>query len=131
MQEKEKEEVQREQLRKDVQEINDRGRRAERAAGNAAKHLYRIVAVALLGALVFVSSMLSVPIPVAIGDITRIHLGNIFCLLSGFLLGPVGGGNRLCPLRFDKSGLYCLGTLYLCFQVYAGVCVRAGGLCGE
>ena len=73
MQEKEKEEVQREQLRKDVQEINDRGRRAERAAGNAAKHLYRIVAVALLGALVFVSSMLSVPIPVAIGDITRIH----------------------------------------------------------
>ena len=92
MQEKEKEEVQREQLRKDVQEINDRGRRAERAAGNAAKHLYRIVAVALLGALVFVSSMLSVPIPVAIGDITRIHLGNIFCLLSGFLLGPVGGG---------------------------------------
>ena len=68
MQEKEKEEVQREQLRKDVQEINDRGRRAERAAGNAAKHLYRIVAVALLGALVFVSSMLSVPIPVILQE---------------------------------------------------------------
>ena len=36
--------------------------------------------------------MISVPIPVAIGDVTRIHLGNIFCLLSGLVLGPVGGG---------------------------------------
>jgi uncharacterized membrane protein len=54
--------------------------------------VYRIAGVGVFGALVFVSSMLSVPIPVAVGDITRIHLGNIFCLLSGLILGPVGGG---------------------------------------
>lgn len=54
--------------------------------------IFKIVLVALFAALVFVSSMMSVPIPVAIGDVTRIHLGNIFCLLSGFVLGPVGGG---------------------------------------
>ena len=42
-------------------------------------------------ALVFVASVISVPVPAAFG-MTRIHLGNIFCLLSGFILGPVGGG---------------------------------------
>lgn len=54
--------------------------------------ILRIVMTAMFAALVFVSSMISVPIPVAIGDVTRIHLGNIFCLLSGFTLGPVCGG---------------------------------------
>ncbi len=56
------------------------------------KAIYRVTLTAVFAALVFVSSMLSVPIPVAIGDVTRIHLGNIFCLLSGFVLGPVAGG---------------------------------------
>ena len=54
--------------------------------------ILRIVMTAMFAALVFVSSMISVPIPVAIGDVTRILLGNIFCLLSGFTLGPVCGG---------------------------------------
>lgn len=54
--------------------------------------IVKIVLVGVFASLVFVGSMLSVPIPVAIGDVTRIHLGNIFCLLSGFILGPVGGG---------------------------------------
>ena len=54
--------------------------------------IYKIVTVGLLGALVFVSNYLSFPIPVPVGDISRIHLGNVFCLLSGFVMGPVGGG---------------------------------------
>lgn len=57
------------------------------------KHsIYKIVTVGLLGALVFVSNYLSFPIPVPVGDISRIHLGNVFCLLAGFVMGPVGGG---------------------------------------
>lgn len=59
---------------------------------NSKLGLYRLAVTAVFAALVFVSSMISIPIPVAIGDVTRIHLGNIFCLLSGFILGPVGGG---------------------------------------
>lgn len=74
-----------EQISKDVSEMNQRGGRAE-------SRIYKIVLWAVFAALVFVGSMVSVPIPVAIGDMTRIHLGNIFCLLSGFVLGPVGGG---------------------------------------
>lgn len=54
--------------------------------------IYRVTLTAVFAALVFVSNMLSVPIPVVVGDVSRIHLGNIFCLLSGFVLGPVGGG---------------------------------------
>lgn len=56
------------------------------------KNIYGVVLVGVFGALVFASNYLSVPIPVAIGDVSRIHFGNIFCLLSGFALGPVWGG---------------------------------------
>lgn len=49
--------------------------------------IYKIVTVGLLGALVFVSNYLSFPIPVPVGDISRIHLGNAFCLLAGFVMG--------------------------------------------
>lgn len=55
------------------------------------QNVYRIAAVAVFAALVFVGSVISVPVPAAFG-MTRIHLGNIFCLLSGFILGPISGG---------------------------------------
>lgn len=54
--------------------------------------IFKVASIGVFAALVFVASMISIPIPVAIGDVSRIHLGNIFCLLSGLVLGPVGGG---------------------------------------
>ena len=54
------------------------------------KHLIRTVTVAMMAALVLVSSYISIPIPTAVGN-TRIHLGNVFCLLAGLLLGWRGG----------------------------------------
>ncbi len=56
------------------------------------KSILRIVTVGLLAALVFAGNYLSFPIPVAVGNVTRIHLGNVLCLLAGFVAGPVGGG---------------------------------------
>ncbi|MDL2325069.1 ECF transporter S component [Ruminococcaceae bacterium OttesenSCG-928-A16] len=47
-----------------------------------------LAVVGILSALVFVTSFLSIPI----GDISRIHFGNIMCLLSGLLFGPLIGG---------------------------------------
>ena len=47
--------------------------------------------VGVLAALVFAASSMSIPIPTAV-DNTRLHLGNVMCLLSGFLVGPVPGG---------------------------------------
>ena len=53
--------------------------------------IYKVVTVGLLGALVFVSNYLSFPIPVPVGDISRVHLGNVFCLLAGFVMGLASG----------------------------------------
>ena len=46
----------------------------------------------LMGALVFVATFfLKIEIPVG-GDRTMIGFANVFCILSGLLLGPVYGG---------------------------------------
>ena len=52
----------------------------------------KIVLVALLAALTAVGSGLRIVMPVSIGGNTAFHLGNIFCALSGILLGPWWGG---------------------------------------
>ena len=52
----------------------------------------RLALIGLMAALVFVGSMLSIPIPISGIENTRLHLGNIFCLLSGMVLGGVAGG---------------------------------------
>ena len=49
---------------------------------------YRMVAVGVLSAMTFAANFISIPI----GDISRIHFGNVFCVLSGLLLGPIPGG---------------------------------------
>lgn len=55
------------------------------------KKIFAITSIALMAALVFVSSQISINIPLAAGN-TRLHMGNVFCLLSGLILGPIGGG---------------------------------------
>lgn len=52
---------------------------------------FDLAVIGLMSALVFVSSMISINIPTVM-NISRIHLGNAFCLLSGLLLGGVQGG---------------------------------------
>lgn len=48
--------------------------------------------VGIMAAMVYVTSAyLQIPIPTAIGA-TRLHMGNVMCLLSGLLLGPLWGG---------------------------------------
>lgn len=59
---------------------------------NNKKKIFKVTMVGVFAALVFVSNYISIPIPVAVGDITRIHIANGLCLLSGLVLGPVGGG---------------------------------------
>lgn len=50
--------------------------------------VYKLAAIGMMSALAFVANQISIPI----GDITRIHFGNPFCVLAGLMLGPVGGG---------------------------------------
>ena len=48
----------------------------------------QLAIIGLLSALVFVFSWVQIPI----GDVGRVHLGNVFCALSGLLFGPLTGG---------------------------------------
>ena len=56
------------------------------------KKLLKLVSVGLMAALVFVGNYMQIKIPVSIGDVTRVHLGNSMCLLAGLLFGPGIGG---------------------------------------
>ncbi|MCL2351030.1 MAG: ECF transporter S component [Firmicutes bacterium] len=50
-----------------------------------------IISIGLMAALVYAATMINVKIPLPVGQ-TMLSLGNVCCLLSGFLLGPVYGG---------------------------------------
>ncbi len=51
-----------------------------------------IARIGIMAAAVYVASaFLQIPIPTAI-DNTRLHMGNVMCLLAGMLLGPLPGG---------------------------------------
>lgn len=52
----------------------------------------KLVITAMLAALTVVGSGLRIVIPVSIGGNSAFHLGNIFCALSGILMGPWLGG---------------------------------------
>ena len=52
----------------------------------------KIVWTALMAALTVIGSYIRIVMPVSIGGTTAFHLGNIFCALSGILLGPWLGG---------------------------------------
>ena len=52
---------------------------------------YDVVMVGLMAALCFAAIYIKIDIPTPMGK-TMMHLGNVFCLLSGMLLGGVRGG---------------------------------------
>lgn len=55
-------------------------------------NIRQVAFVGIMAALVYVTSAyLQINIPTAIGS-TRLHMGNVMCLLSGLLLGPLQGG---------------------------------------
>lgn len=62
------------------------------SATNQNKKLLKMISVGLMAALVFVGNYMQIKIPVSIGDVTRVHLGNSMCLLAGLLFGPGIGG---------------------------------------
>lgn len=48
----------------------------------------KMVLVGVLSALVFALSLISIQL----GEVSRLHLGNVMCILSGLLFGPFIGG---------------------------------------
>ena len=51
----------------------------------------RLALLGMMAALVFAGNYARITMPLAIGSQTSFTLANIFCCLSGLILGPVGG----------------------------------------
>ena len=54
--------------------------------------IYQLAFTALMAALVFVSTQFNIKIALGMGVTSMISFGNIFCILSALLLGPIYGG---------------------------------------
>ena len=90
----------------------------------------RLAVFGVMSALVFTSSWMQIPI----GDVSRVHLGNGFCALTGLLFGPwVGGlasgmGSMLFdftnPLYIAESWITFLTKFFIGFV--AGLIARKG-----
>lgn len=104
----------------------------------------------LMAAAVYVASaFLQIPIPTAI-DNTRLHMGNVMCLLSGLLLGPWLGGLSagIGSMFFDLTNpayiasapltfLFKFLMAWVCGKIASlsrprrSICFLTGSLCGS
>ncbi len=82
----------------------------------------QLAVVGIMTALVFVASWIMIPISTGI-DNTRIHLGNVMCLLSGLMMGGLLGGcaSGIGSAIFDLTSpiyiAYAPATLVLKFFI--------------
>ena len=96
----------------------------------------QVTVTGLMAALVFVASMIQVPVPISAGIETRLHLGNVFCLLAGLkenlpyrnarshnALSRYAGAGKFLRQLFVRNHIHgCLGLGY----------IRAAGvICGD
>ena len=94
----------------------------------------KIVFVALMAALTAVGSGLRITLPLDIGGNTSFHLGNIFCALSGILLGPWLGGLAagMGSMLYDLTNPAYISECWLTFLMKgayglaAGLIIRCG-----
>ena len=94
----------------------------------------KMAVTAMLAALTAVGSGLRIVIPVSIGGNSAFHLGNIFCALSGILLGPWLGGlaaglgsaihDMFNPMYISEAWLTFL--MKGAYGLMAGLVVRIG-----
>lgn len=82
------------------------------------KNIYRLVAIGLMSALVYVGNFMSIPL----ANDTRIHFGNSMCLLAGLLFGGVSGGisSGIGGALYDLfSPIYITSAPYTFFSKFA------------
>ena len=74
----------------------------------------------MMTALVFASNYARIIMPIAIGGRTSFTLANIVCVLSGLLLGPIGGlASGLGSALYDLTNpLYAAAVSYTHLDVY-------------
>ena len=91
----------------------------------------KLAIIGLLSALVFIFSWVQIPI----GQIARVHLGNVFCALSGLLFGPLVGGlsSGFGSMLFDFTNPVYIAESWITFITkffigfLAGLIAHRGG----
>lgn len=80
-------------------------------------NLRTLVLIGVLSALVYALSSISIQIPLSFSEGTRIHFGNIICLLGGVLFGPLVGGLSagLGSMIFDLSNPMYASEFWITF----------------
>ena len=88
----------------------------------------RIAMAGLLAALTAVGSALRITVPADLVGTSSIHLGNIFCALSGVLLGPGLGGLAagLGSAIYDMTNPLYIGEAWLTFLMKGAYALAAG-----
>ena len=88
----------------------------------------RIAMAGLLAALTCVGSMLRITVPVDLVGTSSIHLGNIFCALSGLLLGPGMGGLAagLGSAIYDMTNPIYISECWITFLMKGAYGLAAG-----
>ena len=105
------------------------------AAKKSKFSVYTLSAIGVMTAVSFISNFISIPI----GTLTRIHMGNVFCSLSGILLGPFYGGlagglgaffyDFTNPLYVAEAPITLFNKFFIGFLV--GLISHRGGHYGE
>ena len=90
----------------------------------------KIVFIAVMAALTAVSSGIRVTMPLSIAGTTAFHLGNIFCALSGILLGPWAGGMAagLGSAIYDMTNPLYISEAWITFLMKAAYGLAAGAV---
>ena len=105
------------------------------AAKKSKFSVYTLSAIGVMTAVSFISNFISIPI----GTLTRIHMGHVFCSLSGILLGPFYGGlagglgaffyDFTNPLYVAEAPITLFNKFFIGFL--AGLISHRGGHYGE
>lgn len=98
----------------------------------------RLVVLGMMTALVFAGNFARIVMPVPVGGVPSFTLANILCVLSGLLLGPVGGlASGLGSALYDLTNPLWAAECWITFLtkgtmgLMAGVAVMAGRRGGE
>ena len=87
----------------------------------------RLALLGMMAALVFAGNYARITMPLAIGSQTSFTLANIFCCLSGLILGPVGGlASGVGSLLFDLTDPRFVSDCWITFLTKGSMGLAAG-----
>ena len=92
----------------------------------------RLALLGMMAALVFAGNYARITMPLAIGSQTSFTLANIFCCLSGLILGPVGGlASGVGSLLFDLTDPRFVSDCWITFLTKGAMGLTTGLVAAE